>query len=54
MHGLNAAIEWINAVVDEMGQPISAPPIIRKISKDPELKDVKLIAEPWDLGMYQV
>ena len=39
---------------DGLGKPIAAPPLIRQISKDPVLKDVKLIAEPWDLGMYQV
>ncbi|GMH43723.1 hypothetical protein BSKO_11645 [Bryopsis sp. KO-2023] len=39
---------------DGSGKPIPAPPLIRQISKDPVLKNVKLIAEPWDLGMYQV
>lgn len=39
---------------DGQGNPIAAPPLIRRISKDPVLRDVKLIAEPWDLGMYQV
>jgi len=42
------------AFVDEGGRPLSAPPLIRQISKDPVLQNVKLIAEPWDLGMYQV
>lgn len=31
-----------------------APPLIREIAKHPLLSKVKLIAEPWDLGMYQV
>ena len=40
---------------DEKGHPISAPPVIRAIAKDPELSRVKLIAEPWDCGgLYQV
>lgn len=39
---------------DEKGAPLPAPPLIREISKHPVLSKVKLIAEPWDLGMYQV
>jgi len=39
---------------DGLGKPIAAPPLIRAITKDPILKECKLIAEPWDLGMYQV
>eukprot|EP00210_Caulerpa_lentillifera_P006673 g6376.t1 len=39
---------------DEGGRPLAAPPLIRQISKDPILQNVKLIAEPWDLGMFQV
>ena len=40
---------------DEKGRPMSAPPLIRAIAKDPELAHVKLIAEPWDCGgLYQV
>jgi len=39
---------------DERGAPMAAPPLIREISKHPVLSKVKLIAEPWDLGMYQV
>jgi pullulanase/glycogen debranching enzyme len=31
-----------------------APPLIREIAKHPVLSKVHLIAEPWDLGMYQV
>lgn len=44
----------VQMLADDLGNPIPAPPLIRQISKDPVLKDVKLIAEPWDLGMYQV
>jgi len=33
---------------------MAVPPLIRTISKHPVLSKVKLIAEPWDLGMYQV
>lgn len=39
---------------DDKGKPLPAPPLIRDISKHPILRNVKLIAEPWDLGMYQV
>lgn len=42
------------AFLDGLGNPISAPPVIRAIAKDPILKNCKLIAEPWDLGMFQV
>lgn len=38
----------------ERGEPLAAPPLIRDIAKHPVLSKVKLIAEPWDLGMYQV
>lgn len=38
----------------ESGEPLAVPPLIREISKDPVLSKVKLIAEPWDIGMYQV
>jgi pullulanase/glycogen debranching enzyme len=31
-----------------------APPLIRDIAKHPLLSTKKLIAEPWDIGMYQV
>lgn len=41
-------------MLDELGRPLAAPPVIRAIAKDPILKNCKLIAEPWDLGMYQV
>jgi len=33
---------------------MQAPPLIRDIAKHPVLSKVHLIAEPWDLGMYQV
>ena len=39
---------------DNLGRPIPAPPLIRAIAKHPILSKVKLIAEPWDIGMYQV
>lgn len=39
---------------DGRGQPLDVPPLIRAITKDPVLSKVKLIAEPWDIGMYQV
>ncbi|KAG2441403.1 hypothetical protein HYH02_009991 [Chlamydomonas schloesseri] len=39
---------------DERGHPMAAPPLIRAISKHPLLSGVHLIAEPWDIGMYQV
>jgi pullulanase/glycogen debranching enzyme len=39
---------------DGRGSPLAAPPIIREISKHPILSKCKLIAEPWDIGMYQV
>ncbi|MEW5299319.1 MAG: hypothetical protein WDW36_002345 [Sanguina aurantia] len=39
---------------DEQGRPLAVPPLIRDIAQHPVLSKVKLIAEPWDLGMYQV
>ena len=39
---------------DDKGRPLAAPPLIREIAKHPVLSKVHLIAEPWDLGMYQV
>ncbi|KAF8065538.1 ISA3 [Scenedesmus sp. PABB004] len=39
---------------DSKGRPLTAPPLIREIAKHPVLSRVHLIAEPWDLGMYQV
>jgi hypothetical protein len=39
---------------DGKGHAMAAPPLIREIAKHPVLSKVHLIAEPWDLGMYQV
>jgi len=39
---------------DDKGHPIASPPLIREIAKHPVLSKVHLIAEPWDIGMYQV
>lgn len=39
---------------DEQGNALEDPPLIREIAKHPILSKVKLISEPWDLGMYQV
>ncbi len=40
---------------DRKGVVMLEPPIIEMISEDPLLRDVKLIAEPWDAaGLYQV
>lgn len=36
------------------GQPLTYPPIIEALSGDPVLSKIKLIAEPWDLSLYQV
>lgn len=37
------------------GEPLSSPPLIRAITKDPAFAKCKLIAEPWDCGgLYQV
>jgi len=37
------------------GNPLASPPLIERISKDPVLSEVKLIAEAWDAaGLYQV
>ncbi len=37
------------------GKPLADPPILKMIAKDPVLKGVRLIAEPWDAaGLYQV
>lgn len=37
------------------GEPLSDPPLIQRIAKDPSMRDIKLIAEPWDCGgLYQV
>ncbi|KAK4537761.1 hypothetical protein CDCA_CDCA14G3786 [Cyanidium caldarium] len=39
---------------DTEGQPMAAPPLIERLSLDPCLRHLKLIAEPWDLGQYLV
>ena len=39
---------------DDKGRALPAPPLIREIARHPVLSRVHLIAEPWDLGMYQV
>lgn len=39
---------------DEHGKPMTDPPLIREIAECEELAHVKLIAEPWDLGLFQV
>jgi len=39
---------------DSKGKAIADPPLIRAIAKDPALAGIKMIAEPWDIGMYQV
>lgn len=40
---------------DSNGCPLENPPLLQKISEDPLLQKVKLIAEPWDAaGLYQL
>ncbi|MEN0002600.1 MAG: glycogen debranching protein GlgX [Bacteroidota bacterium] len=39
---------------DERGAPIENPPILWEIESDPKLASTKLIAEAWDLGLYQL
>jgi len=39
---------------DPRGEPLAVPPVIKEIAQHPLLKQVRLIAEPWDLGLYQV
>jgi pullulanase/glycogen debranching enzyme len=39
---------------DSKGNLLAAPPLIRDIAKHPMLSKKHLIAEPWDLGTYQV
>ena len=40
---------------DTNGNLLANAPILEKIAKDPILKDVKIIAEPWDAaGAYQL
>lgn len=35
---------------DEYGNVLPNPPLTRAISEDPVLRDIKIIAEPWDCG----
>jgi len=40
---------------DTDGSPLDRPPVIERMTKDATMRDVKLIAEPWDCGgLYQV
>jgi len=40
---------------DTKGRPMAEPPVLQRITKDPTLRQVKFIAEPWDCGgLYQV
>ncbi|MBF8262605.1 MAG: glycogen debranching protein [Parachlamydiales bacterium] len=40
---------------DSFGHPMADPPILKAMNQDPVLKNVKLIAEPWDAaGLSQV
>lgn len=37
------------------GRPLDDPPLLARIAADPALREVKLVAEPWDVGgLYQV
>src|SRR5215471_6987449 len=36
------------------GEPLEQPPLIHDIATDPGLAHCKLIAEPWDIGLYHV
>lgn len=38
----------------EHGEPLVDPALIRRIAHDPQLAHCKLIAEPWDIGLYHV
>ena len=38
----------------EHGEPLEDPPLISRIASDPALAHTKLIAEPWDTGLYHV
>ena len=44
----------LHAPADSGGELLQSPPLIRAIAKDPVLSKTKLIAEPWDIGGYQV
>ena len=40
---------------DTLGDPMERPPVVERMTKDATMRDVKLIAEPWDCGgLYQV
>lgn len=40
---------------DDKGYPVHFSPVVEAISEDPVLKNIKLIAEPWDAaGLYHV
>lgn len=39
---------------DEEGVPIKNPPVLWEIESDPILAPVKIIAEAWDIGQYQL
>jgi glycogen operon protein len=36
------------------GEPLEHPPLIHDIATDPALAHCKLLAEPWDIGLYHV
>jgi glycogen operon protein len=38
----------------ESGEPLSQPPIVYGITLLEKLVETKMIAEAWDLGLYQV
>jgi glycogen operon protein len=38
----------------EQGEPLENPPLVQRIAGDPALAHCKLIAEPWDIGLYHV
>lgn len=56
LHNLFDSPDRVHAVydADSDGTLLEAPPLIRAIAKDSVLKNTKLIAEPWDIGGYQV
>jgi len=39
---------------DPQGHPLTHPPLIKAIAECETLKETKLIAEPWDMELYQV
>ncbi len=37
------------------GRPLEDPPLLARIAAEPDLREIKLVAEPWDVGgLYQV